>query len=152
MSADPADLANLRDLALPPPVAWWPLPVGWRIVAAGTLAIAAIALLRLWRHYRADSYRRAALRELAALPPTAGASVIAELLKRAALAAYPRAEVAGLSGGAWLDFLDRSGGTSDFTAGAGRALPDAACGAARPFDQAAVTACVRRWIKGHRRC
>jgi hypothetical protein len=152
MNTDPADLANLRGLALPPPVPWWPPPAGWWILAAGILAITAMALVRLWRRYHANAYRRAALRELAALPLAAGAPAIAELLKRTALAAYPRTEVAALSGAAWLAFLDRTGNTADFTRGASRALPDAACGAALPFDHPAVIACVRRWIKGHRRC
>ena len=152
MSVDPADLANLRDLALPPPIAWWPPPVGWWILAAGALAIAAIGLARLWRRYRGNAYRRVALRELAALGTTTAAPAIAELLKRTALAAYPRFEVAALSGAAWLAFLDRTGSTADFTTGAGRVLPDTACGAVQGFDRPAVTACARRWIKGHRRC
>ena len=40
--ADPADLSNLRDLALPPEVSLWPPAPGWWIVAAAGVVVAAI--------------------------------------------------------------------------------------------------------------
>ncbi len=38
MNADPTSLANLRDLAEPSPVPWWPLAPGWWVLL-GVLAV-----------------------------------------------------------------------------------------------------------------
>jgi hypothetical protein len=45
------------------------------------------------------------------------------LVKRTALAAFPRQAVASLSGTAWLEFLDHTGHTHAFTHGRGQLLP-----------------------------
>jgi hypothetical protein len=161
MSSDPADLANLRDLALPPPVSWWPVQPGWWVLAAGTAVALAIAMLQAWRRHQAAAYRRAADRELMAIERLIGevdgaalAARISELLKRAALAAYGRETVAGLSGTAWLTFLDRSATTTEFSSDAGHAVSGAIFGTVPlPFgrvQQLAVAAAARRWIRGHR--
>jgi hypothetical protein len=155
VSGDPADLANLHDLAMPPPIPWWPSPLGWWIVAFAVLAVAAILVARAAARYHAAAYRRLAQRELAAIAAHAGAAEISELLKRTALAAYPRAVVAPLTGAAWLDCLDRTGGTSDFRLGPGSALPAAAFDASQPLSAAQrgpLVGCARRWIQAHRRC
>ena len=54
-----------------------------------------------------DAYRRAALRELRGAESVVS---IAELLKRAALAASPRTQVASLTGSAWVNWLAETGG------------------------------------------
>jgi hypothetical protein len=105
--SDPADLSNLRDIAMPPPVSFWPPAPGWWVVGAACLAAGCLAVAAVVRHRRRNAYRREALRELA----SADASDISAILKRAALAAFPREQVASLSGPAWLAFLDRTGGT-----------------------------------------
>jgi hypothetical protein len=72
------------------------------------LAIASIVVaFRVWRLWRANAYRRAALHELQRTTTVAG---IAEILKRAALVAYPRTDIAALSGSAWCQWLGRTGG------------------------------------------
>ena len=49
MKPDPASLENLRDIAVPPPVPWWPPAPGWWVVMA-VLAIAVIVVaFRAWR-------------------------------------------------------------------------------------------------------
>ena len=104
----------LRDLHLPDPVGWWPLAPGWWVIIA--LAAAGFAWLA-WRWYRAwqaDAPRRHALRELARIEaayrehrnPVELGKALSELLRRGMLAYAPRAEVAGLSGEAWLARLD----------------------------------------------
>ena len=150
------DLSALRDVLEPPPVSWAPQTVGWLVVAAVAAVAAAVALRRAVRRYRADGYRRAALAELARieaeLPATAAAPAVAALLKRTALAAYPRAEVATLTGADWLAFLDRTYGGDGFRAGPGRALP--ALTYARPADGGELGelyALGRAWIARHRR-
>jgi hypothetical protein len=114
-------------------------------------------------HRRRTRYRRDALGELAAiqLRLRAGdrAAALAELdllLKRVALAAYPRADVASLAGDAWLAFLDRSSRGGRFTGAEGRPLgdlpfaPDEARQSMSTDAVLALTAAAREWIKGHR--
>lgn len=151
MSEDAADLSRLADIVVPPPVPWWPPAPGWWIVGAGLLATLAILALVSVRRYRRNAYRRAALAELAAIPAVdaAGAVAISAILKRAALVAYPRAEVAALTGDKWLAFLDRSAATRDFTDGPAAGLARAAYGGA-PGQGGDALAAARRWVKHHR--
>ncbi len=117
---DPADLSRLADLTVPPPVPWWPPAPGWWILAAALVAALAILTSIAVCRYRRNGYRRAALAELAVIgavaDPTSAAAVSA-VLKRVALVAYPRSDVAGLTGAAWLAFLDRAPATSHFASG-----------------------------------
>jgi hypothetical protein len=148
MTPDPAELANLRDLALPPPVAWWPPAPGWWVLGAGLLTCVLLLILRAVLRYLANAYRREAAR---ALRDPAAAPAIAAVLKRAALASYPRADVAGLTGTAWSAFLGRTGGFPD---GAAAALHRASLDPSRPLDAAeapVVLASARSWVRRHRR-
>lgn len=111
MSADPGDLANLADLALPPPASFWPPAAGaWIVAAAASVALVLFGWRALQR-YRADAYLRAAAAELDALAAgrTGDRSDIAEaasaILKRAAIVAYGRERVASLTGAAWTGLI-----------------------------------------------
>lgn len=105
MNRDPASLENLHDIVTPAPVSWWPPAPGWWALAAALLIAAGILGFRSWQTWRANTYRRVALGRLQRAT-TLGE--IAEILKRAALAAYPRPEVAPLSGAAWLKWLQKT--------------------------------------------
>ena len=142
--SDPADLSNLRDIVVPPEVALWPPAPGWWILLAGGIAMAAIFAGMIVARYRRNSYRRAALVAL----DTADAGDISSILKRVALAAWPRTEVASLTGAEWLAFLDRTARSNVFTQGAGRDLEGLAFGGAG--DEQAVRAAARNWIRRHR--
>ena len=142
--SDPADLSNLRDIVLPSAVPLWPPAPGWWIVGAvatAALAIATAAALLAWRR---NAYRRTALAEL----ETADPSRFSEILKRSALAAWPREQVAALSGPAWRAFLDRTGRTRAFTVGAGRDLDALTFGGGG--DVEAVREAARHWLRRHR--
>ena len=122
----------LRGLHLPEAIGWWPLAPGWWILIA-VLLVAAGLLTRAWLRQRAHSAaRRRALMQLEESrsayayhgnPITLGAEV-SELLRRTMLAYAPRAEVAGLTGDAWLAWLDRDLDQPRFREGAGRSLLD----------------------------
>ena len=72
------------------------------------------------------------------------------LLKRVALTAYPRSDVASLTGEAWVAFLDRTLNSNDFSMGSGQALiashyePDVNC------DPGALHQLGTQWIKHHK--
>jgi hypothetical protein len=130
MNPDPTSLQRLHNIVVPPPVPWWPPAPGWYwLMAFGTviLLLLALRIFIWWQHNR---YRREALAELARQEPalcdpatrTAALATIAELLKRAALSAFPRAEVASLTGPVWFEFLDRTGRTLGFSQSVGPLL------------------------------
>jgi hypothetical protein len=148
-------MSNLQEISLPDPVPWTPQTLGWY----GLATVAAIALgwiaYRLYKRWRADAYRRAALAELGELERRDTLQGLPALLKRVALAAYPRTEVARLSGEAWLGFLDGTIGSDGFTRGPGRLLPDLAYAPAAASritdpDARALVSLARQWIRGHR--
>lgn len=126
---DPTQIP-LRDLHLPAEIGWWPLAPGWWVLL-GLLAIgAAVLIYRAFLRWRANRARRIALRQLTALAAeyeTSGdatrlAKHLSELLRRVVLAYSPRAEVAGLTGDAWLRWLDRGLAEPLFEKGGGRSL------------------------------
>jgi hypothetical protein len=102
MNESATSLDGLHDLVLPPAVPWWPLAPGWFVVLALLIIGSILLSIRLVSRYRANAYRRAALRELASLEQPAA---IAELLRRTALASAPRPVIAEMTGAAWLDWL-----------------------------------------------
>jgi hypothetical protein len=144
-------LGRLSPVPEPSAISLWPQTEAWGWVCLIALVLAAWLIRRVLLHRRANAYRRVAFREIAA----AGASLttIAEILRRTALAAFPRSEVAGLYGEEWLAFLDRTSRGTVFREGVGRAfarLPYA------EMDEASVeakqlTGLAVRWVRQHRR-
>ena len=120
MNADPGSLENLHDLVMPVPVPWWPPAPGWFIVSAVLVTVLGWWLIRAIQQWQSNSYRREALILLGKIDGSGAELPI--LIKRVALSAYPRERVASLTGEQWLAFLDQTGHTDAFSAGAGRWL------------------------------
>jgi Domain of unknown function (DUF4381) len=141
-------LDKLHDYYQPAPPAWIPQTIGWYVV----FAIA--ALLLLWfaihviRRWLANRYRREALRELAIATPDR----FSALLKRTALAAWPREKVASLSGDAWLQFLNDAAATESFQSTPGSRIEELALlgNATSVEDEQALRAIAAEWIRRHR--
>jgi hypothetical protein len=143
-----APLDNLHDFYQPPPPAWTPQTIGWYVLfaIAGLLIIwAAIHFLRQWLRNR---YRRAALRELATTSPTE----FSTLLKRVALAAWPRTKVASLSGEAWLNFLSDASKDAAFQSAPGNRIEEIALRTTTLSTEEAQTLrqITANWIRRHR--
>lgn len=106
-------LRGLADIVAAPAVSMRPQTWTWAILAAIIAVLIALALWSWARRRAANRYRvqaLAALKSLRADLSTATArsaalSQTAVLLKRTALAAYPRSDVASLSGDRWVQFL-----------------------------------------------
>ena len=102
---DPTSLDNLYDIIEPASVSlWWPLAPGWWIVIGLLLIILLSLAIRGIRNYQKNAFRRVALRELETLQSP---HALPALLKRVALAVYPREQVAGLSADRWIAFLNQ---------------------------------------------
>ncbi len=139
----------LRDIHLPDEIGFWPLAPGWWLLLAGIL-LAGFALLLLVRYWQGRRYKRLALRELNRLENQTGrelAVALSRLLRRAALCHFERNQVAGLSGEAWLAFLDRPFADAPFSAGVGQVLADAPYRPATDYDAAALRALCRSWLQ-----
>lgn len=143
-------LVDLIDMLVevpePPPVSMLPQTGGWIVLGLLVVALLGWLMWRAARRYRANAYRRAALKALASAgdDPTA----ISEILRRAALAVYPRDAVASLEGEAWLRFLDSTVAGDAFSAGVGKALADGPYRSSPPV--AGLGALARRWVHKHR--
>jgi Domain of unknown function (DUF4381) len=158
--AVPADpVAGLIDIPLPPPVSLWPQTWTSRIAIAVILIVAVVGTWRFVHQRWVNRYRREALAELDQIERRLDekstfaelTATLAVLVRRTALAAFPREQVAALAGSAWLSFLDRSYGGADFSQGPGRALAGAPYQPAQPDDNELkpLLALVRRWITVH---
>jgi hypothetical protein len=156
-------LEKLNDIVLPEPVSWLPQTWGWLVLALILFALIVWALWRRHRRYVADRYRREALTELSRLEASLGAAKeraqaitgIAELLKRVALKAWPRAATASLSGSAWLSFLKQHDGGELAAGPASQYLDDleyhsdVALAGTEENDARQFADAARRWIERH---
>ena len=121
-------LSELRDIRFPEPVSWWPPAPGWWIVGVVTVVVVVLVVMRVRRHLLSPA--REAQHELVRIRKNyqttrdtlALAGALSVFLRRAVLAVYPRTDVAGLTGNAWLEFLDRTGATVAFADGPGEGV------------------------------
>ncbi len=155
MNTDSGSLERLHDIlpAAPPP--WWPPATGWYLLFGLLLLLTAWYGYRTWRRYRCNRYRRAALAELAAITGSSSRvelTRLPELLKRTALHAYPRAQVAALSGPEWRAFLDAQCEGALFAGEAGELLERLAYrpASAEGMNPRILIDSSRLWIKQHR--
>lgn len=162
-SPDPASLQNLNDIVLPEAVGWWPLASGWYVLIGLLLIIVTWFIYTSIRYRIKNRYRRMALHQLQLLTremnsPDKRDSVLRQipiLLKRTALTAYPRKELASLTGKSWHDFLNSKVRTPSFTESNGDSLDriSYSVGNLDTIDTGAANellrAC-RHWFKNHR--
>ena len=142
------DLLDLLEpVPEPPQVSLWPQTMGWIWLGLAVIFVAAWFGRRWLIAHQANAYRRAALQAIvAAQDDPAG---LAAIVRRTALAGYPRAEVAGLYGADWLDFLDKAYGGTGFREGPGRLLAVAPYASAGSVPGLAPLAAL--WVRRHRR-
>ena len=142
------DLLDLLEpVPEPPQISLWPQTAGWVWLGLAVMCVVAW-LSRSWlKSRRANAYRRAALKEIAAAGDDPAALTV--IVRRAALAGYPRTEVAGLYGEDWLAFLDEAYGGTGFREGPGRLLATAPYTPARSAPD--LASLVALWVRHHHR-
>lgn len=105
MDTDQYSLTNLRDIIVPePPPFWPPAPGVW--IALGIVVV--IVFFIGWRIHasrKRNAYRKAGLALMDNVRTSYDVSVV---LKRVALAVFPREQVASLYGDDWVAFLHKT--------------------------------------------
>lgn len=149
-------LAALHPLREPLQIGWWPPAPGWWLLLAALLLLLGAGLYFMWRHYRRNAYRRQALLQLKAIrahylqdrDERACITATNTLLKSVAIKAYPRRDVAAISGEPWLEFLNAGlGSEHTFDAGFALAAYRPASGA---VDVDALYSSAALWIQRHK--
>jgi len=147
---------GLKELPLPEPVSWWPQTIGWYLVGIIILGAIMWILWRFWQRYQKNLYRREGLKELDSITQNPQDLVkIPLLLRRSALHAAPRSNVANLRGSDWINWLNESLGSKLFEEGDAGLLEELAF--ARP-DRISIDSkssehlieASRVWMRSHR--
>ena len=160
-------LEDLHDIVVPAAVSWAPQTAGWYALAAVMATLAVWGVWGAYRRHLSNRYRRAALAALAeieqrvsagGLEPAERGRALADLpalLKRTALGAGSRRDIASLTGEPWLAYLDHAYGGTGFSDGPGR-LPTLAYAPSVRWNElpnaemSALIALARTWIRRHR--
>jgi len=137
-------LARLRDVHPPPAPSWWPPAPGWWLATALAVALG-VVLVR----YAPAWWRRLRLRRrlFAALEAAASAAEVSQLLRLAALERFPERASAGLTGAAWLAFLESCDRAPGRFAPLAAALTEAPYRAASDADVSRLRAAARDWLR-----
>ncbi|GJL56122.1 MAG: hypothetical protein NPIRA02_32540 [Nitrospirales bacterium] len=148
-------LEQLRDLHMPDPVSVWPPVFGWWIVLLFAIICVAIGLW-IKRYRQATAPRRVALAALIDLHTSFNETQditklmagLSQLIRRYALVCFGRQNVAGLTGAAWLTFLDERGKSPLFSSERiQQALTAVPYGSQGSVDAEEMVTLVKRWIK-----
>ena len=112
MDGDQYSLNNLRDIFIPEPPLFWPPASGVWVALGIVLAMLLLLSWRLHATRKRNAYRKAGLLLLQSAVTTRDVAVV---VKRVALAVFPREQVASLYGDDWVAFLHDSCPRSHFT-------------------------------------
>ncbi len=112
-------LKDFSEIVYPQNVSWIPQTLGWKCLGVLISVLLVYYLSHKMRKHYQNRYRREGIARLKAVREGAKSQdLIGELnqvLKLVAMAAYPRTEVASLSGQAWTQFLNQQCAVSVFS-------------------------------------
>lgn len=146
-------LDQLRDIHLPDSVHWWPLAIGWWLVASFLLAV---IVFFVWRLKRSKKQRRLVNHAMQSLDALEADTELGEqewlqalsaLLRRIVINLHGRKAAAGLVGNQWLEYLDQHTKNKGFSEGEGRLLATHPYQAGASYDRKALSQLVRKWVK-----
>ena len=151
-------LINLKDIHLPPPVSFWPPAPGWWVLAVLLISSLFIGGVWFYRQHKKRKPKTEALRilkDLQILYKNSQDEVVSlrnlsNLIRRTALTLYDIDAVASLQGSSWLEFLDKTGKTKEFSQGAGKVLGNEVFQKKVNPDMNALFPLVKKWISSSR--
>ena len=114
----------LKDLHLPEAISWFPPALGWWLLLI-VVPLVSVALYFLYQYLTRKTPVKLAKQVLADIQKSSMSNqekltALSALLRRVAVSIHARQEVAGLTGMAWLAFLDSSLPDTPFSTGVGR--------------------------------
>lgn len=145
----------LRDIHLPEAISWWPPAIGWWLL----LVLIPLLVFGAWWLYKRltrNTAVKSAKRLLATIKDDQYADDLQKLqqlsiwLRRVTLSIAPDQHNAGLTGKAWLAYLDKGVEGQPFSQGIGQCLSDVQFRQVAPDDldiNALITLC-ETWLKG----
>ena len=144
----------LRDIHLPEPTGWWPTAPGWWIVAALILLAVFYAVYWFRKRTRERALQRTASRELLEITQRHAQNQndqllckeLSTLLRRVAISIAPREAAAGLTGEAWLDFLNTLAARPVFDKHTGAQLLTAPYQASHEIEAQALLDLCQQWL------
>lgn len=108
MSGNNSLLETLIEPTAPESISWLPETIGWKVLLLLSLAGLAYFTVRKVQKWRANRYRRSALKFLSRVenkPTLQAIKEINQILKATAVTAYGHEQVASLYGQQWVEFL-----------------------------------------------
>lgn len=154
-SSAAAILAQLRDVHIPEAPGWWPPAVGWWLIFFAVVIPASIFAHRWLKHRRQNQcpawHALNALDDLwdeyeSERDASRTVQQISALMRRTAMSLDKRAEVAALTGDAWLEWLDRHAPGKLFT-DSGRPLAEAPYRRASPAEVESLFEACETWLE-----
>lgn len=104
-------LGDFVEVVSPASISWWPQTLAWQILGLFGCAVILYRVYRAIQHWYRNRYRREAQARLTQLSARLAEGLVVSdinhLLKLTALVAFPRQQVASLSGDDWVEFLNR---------------------------------------------
>ena len=146
-------LLQLRGIGPPIEPGWWPLAPGWWILIAAGLLVILVLLFSLKRQYSNRGFKLAN-RELQRISDhhkryQDNQKLLLNLsrwLRLVSLMAFPERKIAGITGLAWLEFLDEVMAKSEFRQGPGRIFAGAVYSRQPDFNDAIILALCESWV------
>ncbi len=146
-------LDQLRDIHLPSSVQWWPLAIGWWLLAGLVLAL----VFAFWWHRKKNKNQRlmvnhslealVQLERNETLDSEKWLQALSTLIRRIVINLHGRKAAAGLVGDQWLNYLDQHAKTNDFSEGAGKVLAAQPYQQSTSYDRKALSGLVQKWVK-----
>ncbi|HEC57942.1 hypothetical protein LCGC14_2067370 [marine sediment metagenome] len=147
----------LRDIHLPEAVSWWPPAIGWWLL----LVLIPLVIFGIWWFYKRltrNTALKSAKRLLISIKNNPDSNDLQKLqhlsswLRRVTMSVAPKQHNAGLTGKAWLAYLDNSVKGSPFSDGIGQCLADVQFRQSAPadLDINALIALCESWLKGQK--
>lgn len=146
-------LLELKDINPPGEPGWWLIAPGYLFIVALILVMGATCWIVMRRREARRKYTaaRLALEQIRSTyleneDALKLARELAQWLKRVALTAFPQSQLEGVTGSAWLAFLDSSLDDESFTRGDGKVFADAVYQRQARPDAGQLLRLCERWL------